>query len=213
MAITLLKQIMTTQNPQTPELLPDNPSDDRYNNPWQTLSGRQVYDNQWINVREDRVINPGGSEGIYGVVHFKSTAVGIIPVDDQKHTWLVGQFRYPHKEYSWEIPMGGAPLNDDPLEGAKRELREETGLTAAKWHNLMKVHPSNSVSDENGYIYLASDLTIGTWEPEETEQLIVKRIPISDAVQMVLGNQIKDCISISGLLRLHVAMQTGEINL
>lgn len=201
---------MPNFQPPTPQ--PDT-SDDLYDNPWTTLSGRQVYDNPWINVREDRVINPGGSEGIYGVVHFKGTAVGIIPVDNQQHTWLVGQFRYPHKEYSWEIPMGGAPLDADPLEGAIRELREETGLTAAKWYNLMKVHPSNSVSDETGYVYLATDLTHGDWEPEETEQLIVKRVSISDAVQMVISNQITDCISISGLLRLHVAMQTGEINL
>ncbi len=188
-------------------------NNDPYENPWTTLSGKQVYDNPWINVREDRVLNPGGSEGIYGVVHFKSTAVGIIPVDDEMHTWLVGQFRYPHKEYSWEIPMGGAPLEDNPLEGAIRELREETGLSAAKWHNLMKVHPSNSVSDETGYVYLATELTQGTWEPEETEQLIVKRVSISDAIQMVVDNQITDCISISGLLRLHVAIQTGEIKL
>ena len=204
---------MNRSNNQQLETSTDDSSSNRYSNPWTTLSGQQQYDNQWINVREDRVINPGGSEGIYGVVHFKTTAVGIIPVDDSRHTWLVGQFRYPHQEYSWEIPMGGASLEGDPLEGAIRELREETGLTAGNWKNLMKVHPSNSVSDETGFVFLATDLTQGDWEPEETEQLIVKRVSIEDAVQMTLTNEITDCISVAGLLRLHVAIQTGEVDL
>lgn len=182
-----------------------------YKNPWTTLNSKTIYDNPWINVREDAVINPGGSSGIYGVVHFKSIAVGIIPVDEEKHTWLVGQYRYALDEYSWEIPMGGANHADGPLNGAIRELREETGLTAARWHTLMKVHPSNSVSDEVGYVFVATDLTQGCWQPEETEQLIVKRVPLDKAVQMTMNNEITDCISVAGILRLHIAMQTGEL--
>lgn len=208
--IQLMKQPKT--QPIPPAYIAEPGGDDNYKNPWKTVSSSDKYDNPWINVREDAVITPGGSHGIYGVVHFKSTAVGIIPVDRDQHTWLVGQYRYPLNEYSWEIPMGGADLNNSPLDGAMRELREETGLTAAHWHQLMKVHPSNSVSDEVGYIYVATDLSQGIWEPEETEQLIVKRLPLKDAVQMVLDNQITDCISVAGLLRLHIALQSRELS-
>lgn len=190
---------------------PDDSASELYSNPWKTVASKPVYDNSWIHVREDSVITPGGSSGIYGVVHFKSIAVGIIPVDDKQHTWLVGQYRYPLKEYSWEIPMGGASLSDGPLDGAIRELREETGLTASNWQTLMKLHPSNSVSDEVGYVYVATELTRGIKAPEDTEQLIVRRIPVIEAIQMAIDNTITDSISVSGLLRLHIAMQTGEI--
>lgn len=197
----------------SPKPTTDPVTPDDYSNPWTTLESTTVYENQWIHVREDQVLNPAGSQGIYGVVHFKSIAVGIIPIDHEQHTWLVGQYRYPLQDYSWEIPMGGAPEHADPLEGAIRELKEETGLTAGNWHNLMKLHPSNSVSDEGGFVYVATDLTLGDWEPEETEQLIIKRVPLQDAVEMALTNEITDCISISGLLRLQIALERGELSL
>lgn len=182
-------------------------------NPWKTLATREVYDNQWITVREDKVINPAGGDGIYGVVHFKNLAIGILPIDEEQHTWLVGQYRYSLEEYSWEIPMGGSPHGDDPLDGAKRELREETGLTAAKWESLMKVHPSNSVSDETGYIYLATDLTPGETEPEDTEELVVRRLPLTEAVAMTRSGQITDCMSIAALLRIYADLQSGAIKI
>ncbi len=184
-----------------------------FDNPWQKITSKPIYNNPWISVREDNVINPAGGEGIYGVVHFKNLAIGIIPVDREQHTWLVGQYRYALDEYSWEVPMGGSPLDDDPLNGAKRELREETGLTAANWQLLMKVHPSNSVSDETGFIYVASDLTEGETEHEDTEQLIIKRVPLRDAIAMTMDGEITDCMTIAALLRLQAGMQSGEITL
>ncbi len=182
-------------------------------NPWQTVTSKPVYENPWIKVREDSVINPSGGAGIYGVVHFKNLAIGIIPVDHEQHTWLVGQYRYAIDEYSWEIPMGGSPLNEDPMQGAIRELREETGLTAGKWQTLMKLHPSNSVSDESGFIYIASDLIMGETEPEETEQLMLKRLPLTEAIELAMINEITDCISVAGLLRLKLALDRGAIAL
>ena len=184
-----------------------------YDNPWKTVTHKPIYDNPWLSVHEDDVINPSGGEGIYGVVHFKNLAIGIIPVDHEQHTWLVGQFRYALNEYSWEIPMGGSPLKDDPMEGAARELREETGLTANSWQTLMKVHPSNSVTDEVGIIYLATELEQGETEHEDTEELIIKRVPLERAFAMTINNEITDCMSVAALLRLQTGIQSGEYRL
>lgn len=185
----------------------DNPS----HNPWETLESEQIYDNPWIHVREDKVINPGGGNGIYGVVHFKNAAVGIIPLDHEQHTWIVGQHRYPLDEYSWEIPMGGAQSGTTPLAGGKRELREETGISAASWTQLMKIHTSNSVTDETGYVFVATQLSFGECMPEESEELMVRRLPFQDVVAMVLDNTITDGISMAAILRLDVALKSGEI--
>ncbi len=172
-------------------------------NPWTTISSKQIYDNHWITVTEAEVINPGGGKGIYGKVSFKNFAIGIIPLDDKNNTWLVGQYRYPLDEYSWEIPMGGGPLQDNPLATAKRELAEETGLIASDWENIMKIHTSNSVTDETGYVFVARGLTYDTNSLEETESdLIVKKLPFVEAVDMVMQGKITDSLSVGGLLKL-----------
>lgn len=174
---------------------------DIYKNPWETTETRMVYENPWIRVREDQVINPAGKPGIYGVVSFKNFAIGIIPVDAEGNTWLVGQYRYSLNEWSWEIPMGGGLKGIDMLESAKRELKEETGYTAEKWTNIMTIHTSNSVTDEEGVVYLAEELTPGETEPEETEQLVVKKLPLKEAVEWVMDGKITDSISVAGLLK------------
>lgn len=170
-------------------------------NNWQTLSSTVVYENAWIAIKHEDVINPSGNKGIYGVVSFKNTAIGIIPIDAEGNTWLVGQFRYTLNEYSWEIPMGGGAKQYTFLEAAQRELKEETGFTAAKWTELMKLHTSNSVTDEVGYVFLAEELTAGEAQPEETEKLNVWKLPLKEAVQMVMDGKITDAISVAGLLK------------
>ncbi|MEJ2006490.1 MAG: NUDIX hydrolase [Cyclobacteriaceae bacterium] len=171
-------------------------------NPWKKLNSKMIYDNPWITLREDDVINPGGGKGIYGTVHFKNLAIGIVPVDEEDFTWLVGQYRYPLDQFSWEIPEGGGPLHIDPIVSARRELREETGITAQKWERISTIHTSNSVSDEVGYIYLATMLSFGEPDREESEEdLQVRRIHLSEAVSMVMDNQITDSLSIAGLLK------------
>src|ERR1700722_8243186 len=130
-------------------------------NPWKTKATRVVYDNPWISVSEDEVDQPDGKPGIYGVVHFKNKAIGILPIDDEEKTWLVGQYRYPLNQYSWEIPEGGCPANEEPLQAAQRELLEETGLTAANWQLMGTSHLSNSVSDEQAFYFLATSLQQG----------------------------------------------------
>ena len=173
---------------------------DEHKNPWQTLSTEPIYDNPWIKVREDQIINPKGGRGIYGVVSFKNKALGIIPIDAEGNTYLIGQYRYTINEYSWEIPMGGGLLEVDILESAKRELKEETGFTAQRWTNIGRLHISNSITDEEGFIFLAEDLTAGDTEFEETEDLQIRKLPFAEAVRMVMDNEITDCISISGIL-------------
>ncbi|MFY7786248.1 MAG: NUDIX domain-containing protein [Thermoflexibacteraceae bacterium] len=169
---------------------------------WKTLSSKIIYDNAWIQVRHEEVINPSGGNGIYGVVSFKNIAIGIIPLDEDENTWLIGQFRYTLGEYSWEIPMGGGKKEHTPLAAAQRELQEETGFTAASWTMLMKLHTSNSVTDEVGYVFVAEQLTAGETDFEETEDLKIKKLPFKEVVQMVLRGEITDAISVAGILKL-----------
>lgn len=172
-------------------------------NPWTTLSGEVKYDNKWINVTEYQVINPGGGKGIYGKVHFKNTAIGVIPIDKDNNTWLVGQYRFALNEYSWEIPEGGAPLGEELLDAARRELKEETGLTGKKMTLLCKLHTSNSVTDETGYVFLAEDLEHGNNALEESEaDLKVKKVHLREAIEMVMRGEITDSMSMIGLLTL-----------
>ncbi len=180
----------------------DKNPESRIQNPWNTLSSRAVYSNNWIEVEEHQVINPAGGEGIYGKVHFKNKAIGIIAMDEQGNTWLVGQYRYTLNEYSWEIPEGGGPIGKPPLESAQRELKEETGITATNWQEIMRFHTSNSVTDEEGYIFLAEDLTFGESQLEETEaDLVVKKLTFQEALQMVMDGKITDSMSVAGLLK------------
>ncbi len=171
-------------------------------NPWQTLSIREVFDNPWIRVTAEDVIKPSGGHGVYGKVSFKNRACGIIPLSEDGDTWLVGQHRYTLDVYSWEIPMGGVPLDEDLLGGAQRELKEETGLTAEHWERILECHVSNSITDEYGCVYLATGLTEGEPEFEDTEELQIRRLPFDDALQMVMTGEITDLLSIAGLLKL-----------
>lgn len=178
-------------------------------NPWKTVKSTIQYDNNWIQVSHRDVINPSGNEGIYGVVHFKNIAIGIIPLDDENNTWLIGQYRYPLDEYSWEIPEGGGLHKDDPLDSAKRELKEETGMTADHWEKLLKIHISNSVTDEYGIVYLATGLSFGQPEPTDSEKLTIKKVPLENAYEMVMEGKITDSLSVAGLLKLKILM-TGN---
>jgi 8-oxo-dGTP pyrophosphatase MutT (NUDIX family) len=176
-----------------------------YSNPWRPQSSKVIYDNPWFRLREDKVINPGGGISHYGKIDFKNIAIGIIPVDEHNNTWLVGQYRYVPDCYSWEIPMGGGPLQTDPLDSAKRELREETGLTATHWQELMQLHTSNSVTNERGVVYIAKGLTEGETEFEETEDLKIEKLPLEEAFERVMTGEITDAISVAGLLKMKLA--------
>ncbi len=177
-------------------------------NPWQTLSSRPVYENPWIAVREDQVLRPDGLPGIYGVVHFKNRAIGVLAVDTDGAIWLVGQYRYPLHAYSWEIPEGGSPATESPEETARRELREETGLTAGKLELVATAHLSNSVSDEMGYVFRATELTEGADEPEGTERIAVRKVAWDEAWRMLKEGEITDSLSVFAIL--HEAVRRFE---
>lgn len=180
-------------------------------NPWTTLSKEEIYKNPWITVSHREVLNPKGGEGIYGVVEFKNVAVGILPLDEHNNTWLVGQYRYTLEQYTWEIPEGGAPNNTPPLDSAKRELKEEVGLVAKTWSTLLEMHTSNSVTDEYGIVYIAKDLTQEAAEPEDTEELKVKKLPFKEALQMAMDGRITDSISIAALFKAKLLMDMGKL--
>jgi 8-oxo-dGTP pyrophosphatase MutT (NUDIX family) len=169
-------------------------------NPWKTLGSRPVYDNPWIAVREDRVLRPDGRPGIYGVVHFKNRAIGVLPVDGLGRVWLVGQYRYTLDRYSWEIPEGGGAFDETPEEAARRELREEAGLVAGRLELLLTSHLSNSVSDELGYLFRATDLEEGPSSPEGTERLAVRRFEWDEAWAMLERGEVTDSLSVMALL-------------
>jgi 8-oxo-dGTP pyrophosphatase MutT (NUDIX family) len=176
-------------------------------NPWQTKSSKKIYENPWISLTEHQVINPSGGKGIYGEVTFKNYAIGIIAIDEDDLIYLVGQYRYPLKQYSWELPEGGGPLDQEPLDSAKRELLEETGLVAQHWEEVLRMHLSNSVSNELGILYLAKDFEQFEAQPEETEQVEVKKIPFEEAYQMVIKGEITDSLTVAGILRVKLMMQ------
>lgn len=176
-------------------------------NPWKTLRSEEKYNNPWIKVVEHQVINPSGNQGIYGAVSFKNIAIGVVPLDEDNNTWLVGQYRYVLDEYSWEIPEGGCLIGKETkLEAAERELQEETGLVATKWTEIMKMHTSNSVTDEVGYAFVAQGLTEGIAAPEDTEDLQLKKVSFDKAIEMCMNGEITDSLSLLALFKTKLLM-------
>jgi 8-oxo-dGTP pyrophosphatase MutT (NUDIX family) len=173
---------------------------DETENPWRTTSSREIYENPWIRVREDEVIRPDGEPGIYGVVHFKNVAVGVLAVEGDE-LYLVGQYRYTLERYSWEIPEGGCPEGEDPLDAARRELEEETGLRASRWERMGEAHLSNSATDEYAVWYLATGLTQGEQRPEGTERIEVRRVKLREALRMALASEITDALSLLAVMQ------------
>jgi ADP-ribose pyrophosphatase len=180
-------------------------------NPWKTLKSEKVYDSPWIGLTKHDVLNPGGSPGTYSVVHFKNLALGILALDKDYNTWIVGQYRYPIDQYSWEIPEGGGKRDVPPIDSAKRELLEETGITAQKWTKIQEMYLSNSASDEYCILYIAQDLTFGEAQPEETEELELKKIHFDELYKMVNEGEIKDSLTVAIVLKAKLMMLEGKM--
>ncbi|GAB4412455.1 MAG: NUDIX hydrolase [Bacteroidia bacterium] len=179
-------------------------------NPWTTLASEIKYDNPWIRVTEHQVIHPNGQPGIYGVVGFKGRAVGVVPYEDG-HIWMVGQYRYPLEQYSWEIPEGGSSPDEDTADTARRELREETGLTAGSLVSLFEMHLSNSATDEWAIVYLARDLVQGESAPEASEALHVRRMSLDEVYAEVEARRITDSMTVAAVYKLMLMRARGEL--
>ena len=167
--------------------------------PWRRRSRRVAYENPWIDVWQDEVDRPDGSAGIYGMVHFHGRAVGVVAVGDDGRLLLVGQHRYALDEYSWEIPEGGVDASESLEDGARRELREETGYAAARWRQLARITLSNSVTDERGVLFLAEDLTAGVAEPDPSEVLETRWATLDEVLAEIAAGQIHDVLTIAGV--------------
>jgi 8-oxo-dGTP pyrophosphatase MutT (NUDIX family) len=180
-------------------------------NPWKIVSGKNVHESPWIKVDYYNVITPSGNKGEYSTVHFKNYAIGIIPLDDNNNTWIVGQYRFPVNAYSWEIPEGGGKLNIPPLESAKRELLEETGIKANKWTKLMEMHLSNSATDELAIIYVAQELSFEEPSPDENEQLEIKKIHFDDLFELVVAGKITDSLTVAAVLKTYILFKSNKL--
>lgn len=184
---------------------------DTQENPWTILNQKPVYENAWISLTEFQVINPSGGRGIYGKVHYKHIAVGILPLDAEWNTWLVGQYRFPLDQFSWEIPEGGGRMDEDPVDAAKRELMEETGLIAKDWTIIVTMHLSNSVSDEQAVIFLARNLEQKKADPEETEKLVIKKLHFDEAIGMLEKGLITDSMSVAAIQKVRLMIFEGKL--
>ncbi len=192
--------------PQTIDLFRSMSMKNENQNPWQTKSSEIRYDNPWIQIQHNEVINPAGNPGIYGVVHFKNLAIGIIPLDENNNTWIVGQYRYATNSYSWEIPEGGGKLDTNPIVSAQRELLEECGIIAKQWEKILEMDLSNSATNEHAILYVARDLQLTHAEPEETEDLQLKKVPFETLYQMVLNGEVQDAMSVAAVLKLKLML-------
>jgi len=184
---------------------------DENKTPWQTLDKKEIYKNPWITVNHYNVITPGGNKGIYGTVDFAHTAIGVIVLDEEYNTYIVGQYRFPLNLYSWEIPEGGGEKGEDPLISAKRELSEECGIEARDWRLIQKFHLSNSVSNETGYLFIAQNLSYFDAHPDDNEELKIKKIPFKELFKMVLDGTITDAMTIMAVYKTNYLIQNKKI--
>ena len=169
---------------------------------WQQLKRTKIYENPWVTLYEDDVITPAQTKSSYSIIDFKNKAAAAIPIDSEGYTWLVGQYRYSLNKYSWELPMGGSANAEDVLLGAQRELREETGISAKKWTEILRFDMIQSIGKEEAIVYVAQELSFGKLETEDTEELQLMRIHLNDAISMALNGEISDSISLAGLFKL-----------
>ena len=179
--------------------------------PWTSQSEKLVYETPWLRVTEHAATAPTGRPATYGRVGFKNRAIAVVPLHDDGTVTLVGQNRFPFGRYSWELPEGGVPYDEDPLAGARRELAEEVGLAAADWREILTLELSNSITDEHAYGYLALGLSPVDIAPDDTEDLAVARVPFAEALDAAVRGWMPDVLTVALLLRVHHMAIKGEL--
>ena len=179
--------------------------------PWTTLKEELRYETPWISVSHHEILDPSGQQGIYGVVHFKNLAIGVVPLDADLNTWIVGQYRYPVRAYSWEIPEGGGKRNIPPQASAERELREEAGIVASRWAEILRMDLSNSASDEEVVLYVAQGLTFFEPEPDHNEELVLRKLPFAELYAMVTRGEVRDSLTVAAVLRVQLRLVEGTL--
>lgn len=178
---------------------------------WTRGETRPIYENPWLKLSEVDAIAPTGKPALYGVVNFKNHAIGVLPLHEDGTVTLVGQYRFLSGDYSWELPEGGSALDADPLDGAKRELAEEAGLGAREWRHILTYELSNSVTDERGFGYLATDLYPTTGVLDDTEVIRLARVPFREALDAALAGHMTDMITVALLLRVYHMAREGDL--
>ena len=189
----------------------DTPHFPRPDFAWQLGTPSAQYENPWMRVDDIPCIDPSGKEASYGLVHFKNLAVGVVPYEEE-HIWLVGQSRVAFQAYSWEVPAGGDPTLNDPIGTAHRELREETGFSAGRMEQILKMEISNSVTDEACLVYLATDLTPGATEMESSEDISMMKVSLDEALAAVDAGEIRQALSVAAILKLGRMRALGQLN-
>ena len=179
--------------------------------PWTTVKEEVRYETPWIRITHHDVIDPSGREGIYGTVHFKHLAIGVVPLDEDLNTWIVGQYRYPIEAYSWEIPEGGGRRDIPPIESAKRELREEAGIEADHWQEILRMDLSNSASDEHAILYVAQGLSFHPPQPDHDEELELKKVPFEELYGMVVRGEVLDSLTVAAVLKVKLMLLDGSL--
>jgi 8-oxo-dGTP pyrophosphatase MutT (NUDIX family) len=181
--------------------------------PWKPGTGRVAFESAWITVTDQQAIAPTGRPAQYGMVRFKNLAIAVLPIHDDGTVTLVGQHRFPLGDYSWELPEGGAPLDEDPLAGARRELAEETGLAAAEWREVMRTQLSNSVTDERmiGYLALGLSEAESVHHADETEAIALVRVPFREALDAAVAGHLPDMLTVAMLLRGYHMAREGSL--
>ena len=179
--------------------------------PWTTLNEELRYETPWIAVSHHDILDPSGTQGIYGTIHFKNIAIGIVPLDEELNTWIVGQYRYPIQAYSWEIPEGGGKRDIPPIDSAKRELREEVGIEASRWSEVLRMDLSNSASDEHAVIFVAQGLTFHAPQPDHDEELEQRKLPFAELFQMVMRGEVRDSLTVAAVMKVQLMIIDGTI--
>jgi 8-oxo-dGTP pyrophosphatase MutT (NUDIX family) len=179
--------------------------------PWTRFKQKRLFENAWFTLESQDCLTPGGSPATYSWMHFKNRAVGVIPLHDDGTITLVGQYRYPLEQYSWELPEGGCPEGRTLIDAARMELSEETGLTAKTMEPFLKFHTSNSITDEYGELFLARGLTQGEAHPEDSEELRIRRVSLEALLDEIESGKITDAITIMGAQKLALMKMRGKL--